>query len=89
MNKTRRAPDWVLDLERELPPLLDRTQAARWLRCSTKTVDRRIRLHYLGVARHGSRVLIPRSEIISLLVRWHRERDETKSVRILRVRSST
>jgi excisionase family DNA binding protein len=60
-------PLWTDDLAASLPPLLDRREAASVLRCSTRTLDRRIRLGVLAATRHGDRVLIPRASIIDLL----------------------
>jgi hypothetical protein len=37
-------PPWTDDRAASLPPLLDRREAASVLRCSTRKLDRRIRL---------------------------------------------
>lgn len=60
-------PLWADDLARSLPPLNSIPETATVLRCSPKTVRRRIALGQLNALRHGARVVIPREAILRML----------------------
>jgi excisionase family DNA binding protein len=62
---------WVEQILEGLPPLLDLKETAAVLRCSTRSVRRRVedgRLRALRTAEGGSgRLLVPKSELKRLL----------------------
>src|SRR5437016_1239261 len=66
-RKTLPLPPWAEDVCSSLPPLLTRQEAAAALKCSCKSIDRRIRSLELHAVKNGSRVLIPRLAIVELL----------------------
>lgn len=60
-------PRWADDLEDSLPPLPSIRESATALRCSTRTVRRRIRAGLLEALKHGNRVVVPRAAVLALL----------------------
>jgi excisionase family DNA binding protein len=61
-------PSWASDVLQSLEPLLTRRRAAEVLRCSEKSIDRRIRCGELEATRSGGRVLLPRAAVVAHLV---------------------
>lgn len=69
-DRDARLPDFLRELERELPLTLSKREAANVLRMSVITIDRAIASRELRVVKSGharsARVIIPRCE----LLRW-------------------
>jgi excisionase family DNA binding protein len=61
-------PPWAADILDTLPPLLTRDDAAKRLNLSESTLDRRIVDGSLVVVKNGRRVMIPRLELVKMLV---------------------
>ena len=66
-KRNKEPPKWAADLAASLRPLLTRDETAITLRCSRKTVDRRIREGLLKALRNGGRVVIPRAAVLAIL----------------------
>ncbi len=72
MHAPTNLPDWALDAISDLPGLLSRKEAGRFLRMCESSVDRLLRsgrLKSIRTADSGAgRVLIPRRSLADLLV---------------------
>jgi len=64
---TTTRPAWALDVAASIAPLVSVDEAASVLRCSPKTVRRRIKLGQLDALRNGSRVVIAREALLRML----------------------
>ncbi len=66
-SRAARFPEWIEDIGSTLPALLTRERAAEALTCSTRTLDRRIRLKQLFAIRDGGKVVVPRHAVLEYL----------------------